>query len=213
MNFQALNERSKQTHINNAKWWTDLETGESTLATRNRPEILMLVVTELTEANLGHLVDAYDDKLPHREQVEVEIADAAIRLHDLAGAEGIEVNGVIEEEVHHYLFDYERKIIESRYRTIDDEDDRVVASASLSEFLMSIVDLISDSMEGYRKRTSPEMLEQYRANVARALLACYIVAEEWSLDLEAAIEEKQAFNKVRPDHQIENRKKEGGKLC
>lgn len=202
MNYELLNERSKQTHINNAKWWTDLTTGESILETRNRPELMMLIVTELTEANQGHLDQAMDDKLPHRAQEEVEIADAAIRLHDVCAAEQINLTEAVWDEVNQYMIEYERKFI--------------VATASepqLTDFLMAIVDLVSEAMEGYRKRTAPEMLARYRNGLAKALIACYYVADEWELDIEGAIEEKQAFNKVRPDHQIENRLKEGGKSC
>jgi len=46
---------------------------------------LMLVVTEVSEAMEGHRKDLMDDHLPHRPMVEVEIADAVIRLFDLAG--------------------------------------------------------------------------------------------------------------------------------
>lgn len=202
MDYNVLNELSKETFANNVKWWTDLKTGESTVATRNRPEIMMLIVTELSEANDGLLNDRFDDKLPQYPMVDVELADAAIRLHDVLGAEGIQVSDADWDEVNLYLTAYDRKA-----------QPELHTSATLTEFLMSIVDLVSEAMEGYRKQTKPEMRLQYERGLAKALVACYYVADEWNIDLPTIIDEKQAFNKVRPDHQIENRLKEGGKAC
>lgn len=40
-----------------------------------------------------------DDKLPHRLQIEVELADAVIRIADLAGALGLDLGGAIAEKI------------------------------------------------------------------------------------------------------------------
>lgn len=82
-----------------AGWWTDLETGESIKETRNVGEILMLVVSEIAEAMEGHRKNLMDDKLPHRSMLEVELADAVIRIFDLAGAKGFDLGGAIVEKV------------------------------------------------------------------------------------------------------------------
>lgn len=50
---------------------------------RNVGESLMLVVTELSEGLEGHRKDLNDDHLPHRKSLEVELADAVIRIMDL----------------------------------------------------------------------------------------------------------------------------------
>jgi len=64
------------------KWWHD---AQGVRLERNRGELLMLVVTELAEAVEGMRKGLMDDKLPHRKMEEVEVADAYIRIMDLAG--------------------------------------------------------------------------------------------------------------------------------
>lgn len=82
-----------------AGWWTDLKTGESTINTRNVGETLMLVVSEVSEAMEGHRKDLMDDKLPHRKMFEVELADALIRIFDLAGAKNLDLGGAMVEKL------------------------------------------------------------------------------------------------------------------
>lgn len=94
---------------NNAGWWTDLETGEDV---RNWPKKhldnwvsakLMLIVTEVAEAMEGHRKGLKDDKLPHRGMLEVELADAVIRIMDLAGGLNMDVAGAIVEKLAYNL--------------------------------------------------------------------------------------------------------------
>lgn len=80
-----LNAEAKRVHEANRKWWTDLQTGEYPIK-RNIDELRMLVVSELAEAMEGDRKNLPDDKLPHRPMREVELADALIRLLDIAGA-------------------------------------------------------------------------------------------------------------------------------
>lgn len=82
-----------------ATWWTDLKTGDDLRKANNVPEKLMLIVSELAEAMEGHRKNLNDDKLPHRSMVEVELADALIRIFDLAGAKGYDVAGAIVEKL------------------------------------------------------------------------------------------------------------------
>jgi NTP pyrophosphatase (non-canonical NTP hydrolase) len=83
-----------------AGWWTDLKTGEPVI---DRPHVvgekLMLIVSEIAEAMEGHRKGLMDDKLPHRKMIEVELADAVIRIGDLAGALGLDLGGAIEEKM------------------------------------------------------------------------------------------------------------------
>lgn len=82
----GLNEYAAMCHQAsvNGGWWHDVNTGEP--LKRNHGELLMLMVSELAEAMEGIRKNLDDDKLPHRKMVEVEMADALIRIFDYAGA-------------------------------------------------------------------------------------------------------------------------------
>lgn len=97
MTAHALNDFAARVHAGNAKWWTDLRTGER--IDRNVGELLMLVTSELAEAMEGHRKSLPDDKLPHRSMFEVEIADAMIRLFDIAGGLGLDLGAAFEEKL------------------------------------------------------------------------------------------------------------------
>lgn len=80
-----------------AGWWDengrDLRADKYVHATK-----LMLVVTELAEAMEGLRKGLMDDKLPHRKMAEVELADALIRIFDLAGVLGYDLGGAVVEK-------------------------------------------------------------------------------------------------------------------
>lgn len=86
----------------NAGWWTDLATGEPIdpfSSPHLVPAKLMLIVSEVAEAMEGHRKNLMDDKLPHRLAVEVELADAVIRIADLCGAMGLTLGAAIAEKM------------------------------------------------------------------------------------------------------------------
>ena len=66
---------------------------------RNTGQMLMLCVSELAEAMEGDRKDLMDDHLPHRKMMEVELADAVIRICDLAGGKGYDLGGAIAEKL------------------------------------------------------------------------------------------------------------------
>ena len=80
-----------------AGWWEedgrDLTADKYVHATK-----LMLIVTEVSEAMEGLRKGLKDDKLPHRPMAEVELADALIRIFDLAGALGYDLGGATVEK-------------------------------------------------------------------------------------------------------------------
>lgn len=83
-----------------AGWWNDLKTGEDLrVAPRIVEQKLMLTVSELAEAMEGHRKNLMDDKLPHRKMLEVELADAVIRIFDLAGSQGLDLGAAIAEKL------------------------------------------------------------------------------------------------------------------
>lgn len=84
-----------------AGWWHDLRTGQPVdLTDRNLvPAKLCLIHSEISEAMEGDRKKLQDDKLPHRAMLEVELADAMIRICDLAGALGLDLGGAIAEKL------------------------------------------------------------------------------------------------------------------
>ena len=91
-----------------AGWWTDLSTNmdlseEARQGTRLGKalvaEKLCLIHSEISEAMEGHRKNLPDDKLPHRLMLEVEMADAVIRIMDLAGAMKLDIGGAIQEKL------------------------------------------------------------------------------------------------------------------
>lgn len=88
-----------------AGWWIDTETGEDVRLWPQKflklwvSAKLMLIVTEVAEAMEGHRKNLNDDKLPNRKMIEVELADAMIRIGDLAGGLGFDLGGAIAEKL------------------------------------------------------------------------------------------------------------------
>lgn len=80
-----------------AGWYTDLATGEPLV--RNVPEMIALIHSEISEALEGVRKNKQDDHLPHRKSVEVELADALIRIFDLAGYLKLDLGGAVIEKM------------------------------------------------------------------------------------------------------------------
>lgn len=79
-----------------AGWYKDPQTGED--IKRNFGEVIALMHSELSEALEADRKGLKDDKLPHRDGREVELADCIIRILDTAAALELDVAGALIEK-------------------------------------------------------------------------------------------------------------------
>lgn len=83
-----------------AGWWNEPGTG---VDLRTNPYVIGtkigLIHSEISEAMEGHRKGAMDDHLTHRKSIEVELADAMIRIGDMAGVLGLDLGGAIVEKM------------------------------------------------------------------------------------------------------------------
>src|SRR5690242_9504581 len=94
--IETLRTLQKQIHEQNKRWW---HTKDGQRIERNKGELLMLMVSELAEGMEGERKNLMDDKLPHRKMIEVELADAVIRILDYADGFGYDVGAAIIEKL------------------------------------------------------------------------------------------------------------------
>lgn len=83
-------------------WWNCPVTGERSTPEYIKsmiPQKLLLIHSEISEACEGDRKDTMDSHLPWRKTVEVELADAAIRIFDLAGALDYDIGGAIAQKM------------------------------------------------------------------------------------------------------------------
>lgn len=112
--INSINDLSESIYNDNVErgWWDDSliikelsATGEfdDKFLCRMQANVIAakmaLMHSELSEALEGMRKDLMDDHLPSRNMVEVEFADAIIRILDTAGYLGLDVGGAISEKL------------------------------------------------------------------------------------------------------------------
>jgi len=80
-----------------AGWYNDPKTGRP--VRRNVGEMIALIHSEISEGLEAVRKGLPDDHLPHRTGIEVELADAVIRIADLAGYMGLDLGGAVVEKM------------------------------------------------------------------------------------------------------------------
>jgi hypothetical protein len=98
-NFTAMiiNNIAQNIHEQNEKWWVDINTGEA--LDRNFGEMIALAHSELSEALEGDRKNLMDNHLPDRKMAEVELADAVIRIFDIAAGLNMDIGGAMVEKL------------------------------------------------------------------------------------------------------------------
>jgi hypothetical protein len=96
-----------------AGWWRHSKTGLDLIEVINKPadelqkllagalvaQKLCLTHSEISEGMEGHRKGLMDDHIPTRSMLEVELADAVIRIADLAGAMNLDPAGAIVDKL------------------------------------------------------------------------------------------------------------------
>jgi NTP pyrophosphatase (non-canonical NTP hydrolase) len=78
-----------------AGWWDGVDIHDVHVV----PAKLCLIHSEISEAMEGHRKSAMDDHLKERSMLEVELADAVIRIADLAGCLKLDLGGAIIDKM------------------------------------------------------------------------------------------------------------------
>lgn len=95
--FRAVQGHSHRLSVD-AGWWDGI-LGDPQKVYDMVPTKLCLIHSEVSEAMEGHRKGLQDDKLPHHPMIGVELADAVIRIGDLAGALNIDLGPIIAEKM------------------------------------------------------------------------------------------------------------------
>lgn len=112
MHIKELCEESHRRSVASG-WWHESSSGEFQLECEYLRYVIAtkfsLIHSEISEAFEGYRKDQPDDHLPHRPSIEVELADALIRIGDLAGALGLDLEGAVREKMEYNMIRADHK--------------------------------------------------------------------------------------------------------
>lgn len=102
-----VNKLIKKVHKQNKKagWWNDLYSGKDLTNKKGEPyvrnvsELLIMVHSEVTEAFEGYRSNLMDIHLPQYNSLTVELADAVIRIFDIAGGLKLPLAEAIQDKL------------------------------------------------------------------------------------------------------------------
>ena len=192
-----MNAWAAAVHQLNAKWWRDPATGHA--IQRNKGQMRMLMISEVSEAMEGERKGLMDDKLPHRPMAEVELADVVIRALDYAGGWNYSLRHLW---IHRLGID--GKPPEAMPRHFNDDWRKFHKDSDKGEILEQLCVTII-------RVGQPAMINDPGSYLSVLLFNCEYYCRLFGYDLWGAVIEKLQFNCTRADHQAEARLRADGK--
>ena len=175
---------------NAAGWYHNVKTGQPKAL--DNGERLMLAVSELAEAMEGHRKNLLDDKLPHRQMIEVELADFNIRCFDTMGTPAIEWPAL--------------DMVPKRFAL-----ESVVPIRNVGRRLLHITGCLVRANTALDFGINGSLGNGPWASLRAGILYAFDLGRLLGLDVPGAMVEKRDCNRTRTDHSVAARLADGGK--
>jgi hypothetical protein len=175
-----------------AKWYLDPKTGRP--VERDFGEVVALMHSEVSEALEAYRKGLVDDKLPHRQGIEVELADMLIRMFDTCARKKIPLADAVRDVRKHRIFPLRPNV-----------------AAVLSDIHLCLSCAHQNRGGVLELGSSRLVIRADSYGFAAAYIYAHELARFMKLDLDSAIIEKNKFNATRKDHTAEARLAKGGK--